>query len=310
MNWSVPAALEGERLDRVVAILGDLSRSRAAAMIDAGEVQVNGQVTVDRRRRLAIGDTVDAAVAEDPGPDVLEPDPDVSFSVRYEDDHLLVVDKPAGVVVHPGAGRDRGTLCHGLLAHYPELAQVGDPARPGIVHRLDRGTSGLLVVARSDETYHALVALLSAHDVEREYQAMVWGVLEGPDGLIDAPIGRSRRDPTKMTVTPRGKPARTHYRVEASLFEPARTMLTCWLETGRTHQIRVHLSSIGHPVVADRVYRGAPLQGVRLDRPWLHARALRFVHPVTGQEVDVVSPLPPDLAATWPDPRPDRSPDG
>ena len=298
MIWSVPAALAGERLDRVLALLGDISRSRAATLIADGGVEVNGSIEFERSRRLETDDAVEADVPPAEAPVVPVPDPDVAYRVVHEDEHMVIVDKPAGVVVHPGAGRESGTLCHGLLARFPEMATVGDPNRPGIVHRLDRGTSGLLAVARTQAAYEGMVEMLARHDVDREYQTMVWGDVESAEGIVDAPIGRSRRDPTRMTVTPRGRPARTRYRVISHLADPARTLLTCWLETGRTHQIRVHLSSIGHPVVADSAYRGGPLAGHDLERPWLHARALRFRHPITGVVLDEVSPLPADLVAT------------
>ncbi|MDH3707026.1 MAG: RluA family pseudouridine synthase [Acidimicrobiia bacterium] len=298
MSWTVPAALVGERLDRVLALLADVSRSAASDLIADGEVRVNDAIEHDRARRLDLDDRIDAVVAPPAAAEPIRPDPTVEFGVRHVDDHVIVVDKPAGLVVHTGAGHDAGTLCHGLLARYPEIAQVGDPQRPGIVHRLDKGTSGLVAVARTEPAYQGLVAALAAHEVERVYHTLVWGVVDDDRGLIDAPIGRSRRDPTRMTVTPRGKPARTRYEVRHRWSEPPRTELTCWLETGRTHQIRVHLASIGHPVVADRDYRGAGLPGTDLDRPWLHAQSLRFNHPITGLDVHVVSPLPDDLAAT------------
>jgi 23S rRNA pseudouridine1911/1915/1917 synthase len=227
----------------------------------------------------------------------LEPDPGIDVPVVHEDDHLLVVDKPAGVVVHPGAGRRTGTVIQGLLARYPELAGVGpDPQRPGIVHRLDKGTSGLLLVARTEAAHSALVAALAARQVHRRYRALVWGLVEANSGLIDAPIGRSARDPTRMAVEQRGKGARTRYEVRQRLREPVSvTELTCTLETGRTHQIRVHLSSIGHPVVGDARY-GGRRQSLPLGRPFLHAEALELAHPVTGAPLAFASPLPDDLA--------------
>jgi 23S rRNA pseudouridine1911/1915/1917 synthase len=216
----------------------------------------------------------------------------------HEDDDLLVLDKPAGLVVHPGAGRATGTLVHGLLAAYPEVAGVGsDPSRPGIVHRLDKGTSGLLLVARTQRAYEALVAALSAREVHRRYRALVWGHVAAASGLIDAPIGRSTREPTRMSVDVRGKEARTRYDVLRHATEPVEvTELACTLETGRTHQIRVHLRSIGHPVVGDARY-GGNRQSLPLDRPFLHAAGLDLAHPVTGQALSFESPLPPDLQA-------------
>jgi 23S rRNA pseudouridine1911/1915/1917 synthase len=224
-------------------------------------------------------------------------DPAVEVPVVYEDPHLVVVDKPAGLVVHPGAGRDTGTLVNGLLARYPEMAGVGQPDRPGVVHRLDKGTSGLLVVARSSEAYDVLVARLAARDVERRYWTLVWGRVEVPTGEIDAPVGRAARDRTRMAVTLQGRPALTRYDVQRRFVRPVEvTELACRLATGRTHQIRVHLASIGHPVVGDARYGGARAS-LPAPRPALHAQHLAFAHPITGEALSFDSPLPADLRA-------------
>jgi 23S rRNA pseudouridine1911/1915/1917 synthase len=183
---------------------------------------------------------------------------------------------------------------NGLLAQFPEVASVGDPMRPGIVHRLDRDTSGLLLVARSAAAYDALVAALTNHEVEREYIALVWGRLASPRGLIDAPIGRSEARRTRMAVRESGKAARTEYHVERAFEDPTCSLLTCRLETGRTHQIRVHLSAIGHPVIGDATYGGAR-DSLPLDRPFLHATRIAFAHPISGAEMQFESPLPADL---------------
>jgi len=208
----------------------------------------------------------------------------------------VVVAKPAGLVVHPGPGHAHGTLVHGLLERFPEIATVGDPARPGIVHRLDRDTSGLLVVARTAEAYTGLVGALAARDVDRRYLALVAGELASPRGVVDAPIGRSTRQRTRMAVREAGRPARTGYEVRAAWPAAGVSLLECRLETGRTHQIRVHLAAIGHPVVGDGAYGGR-----RLDdgpsRPFLHAFALGFAHPVDGRPLAFEDPLPGDLAA-------------
>jgi 23S rRNA pseudouridine1911/1915/1917 synthase len=208
-----------------------------------------------------------------------------------------VVDKPPGLVVHPGAGNTTGTLVHGLLARYPEIAAVGDPARPGIVHRLDKETSGLLAVARTDAAYTSLVGQLASRQAGRSYDALVWGTVAVSTGTVDAPVGRSGRDPTKMTVSERGRPAVTHYRVEERFTDPVEvTRLRCRLETGRTHQIRVHLQAIGHPVVGDDRYRGARTS-FPVPRLFLHATELTFLHPTTGDELTFTSRLPEDLQA-------------
>lgn len=297
MREVVPRALDGQRLDRVVALVAGVSRSEAAALVADGAVRVGGRLVTARAHRLAAGDDLDVDLPDRPPATALAPDPTVAVPVVHEDDHLLVVDKPPGLVVHPGAGQDEGTLVNGLLARYPEIRTVGQADRPGIVHRLDRGTSGLMLVARTDAAYEALVAVLGAREVDRRYRALVWGTLASPTGLVDAPIGRSARDRTRMAVTVGGKPARTRYEVVRTYHEPVEvTELQCRLETGRTHQIRVHLASIGHRVVGDARY-GGQRQSLPMSRPFLHAEHLALDHPVTGEPLVFTSPLPDDLAA-------------
>jgi 23S rRNA pseudouridine1911/1915/1917 synthase len=293
----VPRALDGQRLDRVVALVTGRSRSEAAELVDGGAVLVDGRPVTARTHRVAEGETLEITVPDAPAPAEPAPDPAVPVPVVYEDADLVVVDKPAGLVVHPGAGRAEGTLVNGLLARYPEIAGVGQPDRPGIVHRLDKGTSGLLVVARSPRAHEALVRMLSGREVERRYRTLVWGTPSSATGVIDAPIGRSPRDRTRMAVTVTGKPARTRYEVVRTYHDPVEVSeLVCHLETGRTHQIRVHLGSIGHRVVGDRRY-GGDRQSLPLDRPFLHAEHLALDHPVTGERLAFTSPLPEDLAA-------------
>ena len=239
--------------------------------------------------RLEGGETVELELPE-PGVDELRPE-EVDLRIAYEDEHLLVVDKPAGVVVHPAAGHEHGTLVHGLL----ELGAAGgeEADRPGIVHRLDRDTSGLLVVARSDDAYERLQELVRERALEREYAALVRGRPRSWAGRIEAPIGRDREDPTRQSLdTESPREAVTHFEVEQLL--GAHALLRVRLETGRTHQIRVHLAAIDLPVVGDPVYGVADQ---RLGRQFLHARRLAFTHPLTGRRVEVESPLPPDLQA-------------
>jgi 23S rRNA pseudouridine1911/1915/1917 synthase len=307
-EWVIPVALNGERVDRAVALLTGYTRQAVADLVAAGGVRVSGKPVTARSRKVRTGDVLSAdvvalsAVAETE----LEADAGVIFGVVYEDEDIVVVDKPAGLVVHPGNGNRTGTLVAGLLARYPDLAAMSDlegaEYRPGIVHRLDKGTSGLLVVARSLPARSALVAALAAHRVERRYSALVTGTVEADEGLIDAPLGRSDKDPTAMAVRLGGRSARTRYRVVRRYTEPyAATLLACQLETGRTHQIRVHLAAIGHPVVNDDRYDGTTAHAVKPDRllpagrPWLHAAELAFDHPITGARLELVSPLPADL---------------
>ncbi len=293
----VPSALAGERLDRIVSLLTGASRADAATLVTDGGATVDGSVVTSGKQRLSEGQ----AIIVDPGflpqPVEPQPDPSVAFDVVHVDEHVIVIDKPAGLVVHPGAGNPEGTLVNGLLARFPDIADVGQPGRPGIVHRLDIGTSGLLVVARTGRAYDHLVAALSKRDVGRRYRTLVWGVPASPSGVIDAPIGRDHRDPMKMAVVVDGKPARTHYRVLHTYRHVAEVAeLECQLETGRTHQIRVHLAAIGHPVVGDGTY-GGNRSAVRTARPVLHAALLSFTHPVTGVTMSFESPLPADLQA-------------
>ena len=287
----VPAALAGERVDRAVALLTGWSRAEVQVLIDDAAVLVDGRQVI-KSRRLVEGDVVELLAEPEPvGFPHAQPIPVVVVS---EDADVIVVDKPAGLIVHPGAGHPDGTLVNGLLERYPELGDVGDPARPGIVHRLDANTSGLLAVARTQIAYDALVSALAARTVDRGYQALVWGTPESGSGLVDAPIGRSVRRPTRMAIREGGRQARTRYAVERSYDDPDVSLLQCTLETGRTHQIRVHLAAIHHPVVGDPAYGGIR-SGVDIARPFLHAATLAFAHPVTGEPQRFASELPPDL---------------
>jgi 23S rRNA pseudouridine1911/1915/1917 synthase len=279
-------------------MLTGASRRTSAELVGDGRVRVDGSVVANRSLRVQLGqqllvewDPVPSEVAE------LAPAPDLPIDIVHVDDALIVVNKAAGVVVHPGNGVQDTTLVQGLLARFPELRTVGEAHRPGIVHRLDRGTSGLLVVARTEHAYQRLVERLAAHAVQRRYLALVAGLPEAASGLIDAPIGRSRHEPTRRAVVADGRVARTRYRVLEQVSEPEPlALLSCELETGRTHQIRVHLQAIGLPVVADAAYGGGRRR-YGLDRPFLHACALAFAHPEHDQPVAFEAPLPADLAA-------------
>lgn len=290
----IPTALDGERVDRLVAMVAGVSRSDAAATVAAGGVRLDGEVVRSGKQRVRAGQVLAVDPEALPAPALPRPEPEVEFHVVYDDPDVIVVDKPPGLVVHPAAGHAHGTLVNGLLARYPELAAVGDPARPGIVHRLDVGTSGLLVVARSALAYDVLVAALSQRAVTRRYDALVWGAPEASSGLIDAPIGRDPRDPLRMAVVVGGRPARTRFEVVHRFEHPDVTRLSCQLETGRTHQIRVHLAATGHPVVGDAAYGGAR-GALACPRPFLHAAHLGFAHPRSGQWQSFDSPVPDDL---------------
>jgi 23S rRNA pseudouridine1911/1915/1917 synthase len=291
MDLDVPAEAAGARLDTVLAQpLG--SRSQAARLIAAELVLVDGSAA-RKGQRVRGGERIvvlDAPRAE------RAPDPDATiapFEIAYEDEHLIVVDKPAGVVVHPARGHRQGTLAQALA---DRVAGGEEDWRAGIVHRLDRDTSGLLVVARSDAVHRALKAALAARALRREYLALVEGRPPARSGTIEAPIGRDRRQRMLMSVDADAnapKAAITHFEIERTLAQS--TLLRVRLQTGRTHQIRVHMRAIGHPVCGDREYGRAGAYGLR--RQFLHAARLAFSHPVTGEPVDVSSPLPGDLQA-------------
>jgi len=284
----VPDEAAGARLDRFLAGLPEIgSRAVAERLLRAGSVLVDGALRA-KSARLAGGEELEF---EAPGPvtSTLEPE-EMELIVPYEDEHLLVVDKPAGLVVHPAPGHAQGTLVHGLLAY--DVEGGDEPERPGIVHRLDRDTSGLMVVARSPEAHRRLQELVQQREVTREYLALVVGRPRSQRGTIEAPIGRDRRDATRHSLdtdTPRD--AVTHFEVDELL--PRHALLRVRLETGRTHQIRVHLAAVDLPVAGDPLYGRAGELG--LERQFLHAARLAFPHPVTGAPVEVSSPLPPEL---------------
>jgi 23S rRNA pseudouridine1911/1915/1917 synthase len=309
LDLRVPEAGAGERLDRFLAAAQpDLSRSRLQALIRAGQVTVSGRAA-RASQRLRAGEHVRVELPDPAARTVaLEPEA-IPLTIVHEDGHLLVLDKPAGLVVHPGAGVATGTLVHALLHHAPEIAGVGGAGRPGIVHRLDKETSGLMVVARTPAAHRALVEMLRARAVRRRYLAIVWGLPRAASGRIEGPIGRDPRQRKRMAVVARGgKPARTRWRVRERLVGAA--LLEVTLDTGRTHQIRVHLAHIGHPVVGDPLYGGRgraqlsrtagerSLRAVVLDalpRQALHAAGLEFPHPVTGAAMSFTSPPPEDF---------------
>lgn len=293
-----PGEAAGRRLDEVVAELAGTSRAQAARWAEQGLVEVDGRPR-PKAHRLRGGERL--AWTPPPAPPAGEPvAEDRPLAVRYEDDRLLVVAKPAGLVVHPGPGHPTGTLVNALLgrAQTPLSAGGGAADRPGIVHRLDKDTSGLLLVAKDDATHLALARELAAHRVERRYLALVQGRLPGGTGTVDAPVGRHPRDRKRMgVVATGGRRAVTHWRVLETF--PAVQLVEATLETGRTHQVRVHLASLRHPLVGDRAYGADPTLATRLGvpRPFLHAWRLAFTHPATGTRIDLTEPLPPDLQA-------------
>jgi 23S rRNA pseudouridine1911/1915/1917 synthase len=285
----VPPSAGGTRLDRFLAGVPEVgSRAAAERLLEAGLVRVDGELR-PKRYRVVSGELVELpAPAREQG---LRPE-EMQLRIAYEDEHLLVVDKPAGLTVHPGAGRDTGTLVHGLLQH--QVAGGAEPHRPGIVHRLDRDTSGLLVVARSEEAHRRLRSLVRRRELEREYSALVRGRPRSRSGRVEAPLGRDRSDPTRQSLdTDSPRDAVTHFEIGELL--PEHTLLRVSLETGRTHQIRVHLAAIGLPVAGDPMYGVAGDLG--LVRQFLHAGRLAFPHPFSSDRVEAESSLPDDLVA-------------
>ena len=304
VTTDVPALMAGIRVDRGVSMLANVSRSAAAELVSAGRVLIDGVPALSGKDVLRGGSELTVHVRP-PGDSAVAPESGILFEVVHADDDVAVVDKPAGLVVHPGAGHAEGTLVGGLLDRFPDLAAlvaegVCPPDRPGIVHRLDKGTSGLLAVARTAEAYAALVEQLATRTMERRYLALVQGAVAEDRGEVEAPIGRSARTPTKMAVTASGKPARTAYTVRerrpATPTSEATTLLELALQSGRTHQIRVHMAAIGHPVVGDARY-GTADKRLGGGRFFLHAFGLAFTHPRTGARLEFTSPLPGDLEA-------------
>ena len=280
------------RLDAFLAAeLEGTSRGEVQSWIIDGRARVNDTVNTRSATRLRDGDVIQI---DRPPPESGLPKPaDIDFKVVFSDDHIAIIDKPPGLTVHPGAGHANDTLVNGLLHRWPAIADVGDPLRPGIVHRLDRDTSGLMAIALSEPAHAALSQAIHEREVTRRYIALVHGVVEPDHGIIDAPISRDPRHPTRQRTGASGRPARTHYTVTAQYADTA--LLAITLETGRTHQIRVHMAAIDFPVVGDPVY-GRP--GYRLQRQFLHASGLELLHPATEEHITFGSDLPHDLTTT------------
>ena len=302
LDLVLPPTLDAIRVDRVISMLTGLSRSEATAMVSEGSVSVNDKVVVKSSQVLEEGQHL-VAILPPPDTGIVEPDSSVPIDVVLDDADFAVINKAAGQVVHPGAGQRTSTLVAGLLARFPQMQALSDeglsdPFRPGIVHRLDKGTSGVLVVAKTVEGLLSLRDQLATREMDRTYLGLVEGHVSEERGVVDAPIGRSTRTPTLMAVRADGRPARTGYEVLERLDKPhAVTLLRLTLDTGRTHQIRVHMSTIGHPVVNDPRYGHRRDRRLPEERFWLHSRTLSFAHPRTGERVTAGAPLPEDLAA-------------
>ena len=298
----VPGSLAGVRIDRAIAMLTGLSRNEVNKLIGDGRVRVDGRLVTKASVGLIEDQHLFAVLPEDDD-GIVRADSSVPVDVVLEDEHFVVVNKAADQVVHPGAGRSEGTLVAGIAARYPEvlelaISEVCEPLRPGVVHRLDKGTSGLLVFARTEEGFYSLSDQLADRSMGRTYIGLVEGDVTEERGVVDAPIGRSVKVPTMMAVKSDGRPARTGYEVLQRFSKPrALTLLRLRLETGRTHQIRVHLSAIGHPVVNDTRYGQRRDKRLHEERFFLHSETLSFDHPVTGERVTTQVDLPSDIAS-------------
>lgn len=296
---TIAPAADGWRLDRALAdAVPTLSRERLKVLINAGHVERDGVLVRDPAKRAAAGEVFAVAVP-DPTPAHNEAQ-DIPLVVAFEDDHLIVIDKPAGLVVHPAAGNLDGTLVNALLHHCGgSLSGIGGVARPGIVHRIDKDTSGLMVAAKTDRAHEGLAKQFAAHTIDRRYKAIVNGRPIPPEGKVDAPLARSPHDRKKVAIVANGKRAVTHYRTEHRLREAA--LVECRLETGRTHQVRVHMASIGHALLGDPVYgrtkqaHKRQLDELSFRRQALHAARLGFVHPITSVALSFESVMPADM---------------
>ena len=305
LDLVVPGSLDGIRIDRVLSMLTGLSRSETSDILISGSVRLNDRVIVKPSTSVEEGQHLVAALPT-PESGFVEADSSVAVDVVLDDPDFAVVNKAPGQVVHPGAGHRHGTLVAGLLAIYPEMAELSaeglcNPLRPGIVHRLDKGTSGVLVVAKTPEGYLNLSAQLAERLMDRTYLGMVEGYVTEERGVVDAPLGRSTRTPTMMAVRADGRPARTGYEVVTRIDKPhAMTLLRLQLDTGRTHQIRVHLATIGHPVVNDPRYGHRRERRLAEDRFFLHSTTLAFAHPRTDEWLSTTVALPDDLRSLVP----------
>jgi 23S rRNA pseudouridine1911/1915/1917 synthase len=306
LDLIVPSTLNAIRVDKVLSMLTGLSRSETHDILTSGGVSVDDKVVLKASASLFEGQHL-VAVLPTPDSGSVEADPSVEVDVVFDDEDFAIVNKAPGQVVHPGAGQRHGTLVAGLLALYPQMQELSDeglcdPLRPGIVHRLDKGTSGVLVIAKTAEGYLNLTNQLAERVMERTYLGMVEGHVSEERGVVDAPIGRSTRTPTLMAVRADGRAARTGYEVLARIDKPhAMTFLRLQLDTGRTHQIRVHLATIGHPVVNDPRYGHRRDKRLPEDRFFLHSTTLAFAHPRTREWLTTSVPLPQDLAQLVPD---------
>src|SRR5688572_22595378 len=303
-NAIVPADLSGSRLDRALGeMFPDHSRSALARLVADGQVSINGQRAAKPSQKVETGQNIEV-IFPPPVPSTVEPQ-DIRVNILFDDADVVVIDKPAGLVVHPAAGHSDQTLVNALLFHVRDLSGVGGELRPGIVHRLDKETSGVMIVAKNDETHRALTAKWNSESVRKEYLALVYGTPTKSSGTIDAPIGRDPRERKRMSVVKGGRASITDYTV-VERFRGV-SLVRCVLRTGRTHQIRVHLKHLGHPIVGDPLYSGPQWKGLPdkklqkalagMKRQALHAEKLTFAHPRSGEVLAFTAPVPGDMQA-------------
>ena len=287
LSFTVSDEYRGYRLDKGISEFYDeISRSRIAKLIKDGEVRVNGEA-VKPSHTLETGDEISLFLPESELPDILPED--IPLDILYEDEDVLVINKPKGMVVHPAAGHYSGTLVNALMYHCRDLSGINGVLRPGIVHRIDRDTTGSLIVCKNDKAHRNIAGQLEVHSIDRRYRAVVWGHFDAEEGTVDLPIGRDRKDRKKMAVDPAGKRAVTHYRVLESFKDFS--YVECTLETGRTHQIRVHMTRMGHPILGDEVY-GVRKARIKTYGQTLHAYFIGFDSPATGRRTEVTAPIP------------------
>ncbi len=287
VRFTVDPEYDGLRADLFLALIrDDMSRSRLSRLIESGAVSVNGKTVVKSSFRVSEDDSVTLLIPEAEVPEVLPED--IPLDILYEDNDVIVVNKPKGMVVHPSAGHMDGTLVNALLYHCTDLSGINGVLRPGIVHRIDKDTSGSVIACKNDFAHNKIAAALKDHSLKRLYRAIVKGGIR-EDGTVDKPVGRDKNDRKKMGISPDGKRAVTHYKVLETFKDY--TYIECSLETGRTHQIRVHMASIGHPVLGDQVYGGGK-SPYKTEGQTLHAMVLGFIQPVTGEYIETTAPLP------------------
>ncbi len=301
MIYNISQVLDGERLDKALALLTNANREKIIQKIFSGSIEVNEKVVLTKSYRLKTGDHISVDLDLFIDEYKLEPDPNITFKVIYEDEFIVVIDKPTNLVVHPSSPASKKdlatTLVSQLLYKYPKIANVGESFRPGIVHRLDKDTTGLMVIALENESYNKLKSAVKSHKISRKYLAIVVGTFKDKFGKIEAPVGRSLTNKVKMAVVENGKSAITHFKVLETFSSGSPcSLVEVNLETGRTHQIRVHFAELGHPVLADKLYSSkVKIQEVSALRPMLHATELSFLHPISNKLITTSSPLPEDF---------------